>query len=259
MLRETSSSESAPPCATPSDGVPTAVIVQARMGSTRLPGKVLADVAGRPLIAHVVERARRIRGADEVALAIPDLVEDDALAEVGAGLGLRVVRGPADDVLARYLAAATATDADVVVRLTGDCPLLSPAVSSDVLAASAGFDYASNTLERTYPRGLDTEVITAEALGIAAREADQPAEREHVTPFVWRQPHRFRLRSVRGALDHSALRWTVDEPADLELVRAIHDEFGDEPFDMPDILALLERRPELAAINAGVAQKPVDS
>jgi spore coat polysaccharide biosynthesis protein SpsF len=239
--------------------VRTVVVVQARMGSTRLPGKVLADVAGRPLVAHVLDRAQRIRGAVEVALAIPDLAEDDPLARAGAALGVRVVRGSSDDVLDRYLAAAEATRADAVVRVTGDCPLLSPAVASDVLEAFPGADYASNTLERTFPRGLDTEVISVGALRVAGREATSAAEREHVTPFIWRRPERFALRSVRSAVDRSALRWTVDTPEDLELVRAIHAELGPGWFDMPEIVALLERRPELAAMNAGVAQKPVDA
>lgn len=228
------------------------------MGSTRLPGKVLADVGGTPLIAHVVERARRIGGVDEVALAIPDLAEDDQLAEAGDALGVRVVRGSPDDVLDRYALAASATSADVVVRVTGDCPLLSPSVSSRVVAAVAGSDYASNTLERTYPRGLDTEAFTVDALRAAADEAQEPAEREHVTPFIWRRPERFRLRSVRDAVDRSGLRWTVDVPEDLELVRTIVAELGRSEFDANDVLELLERRPELSILNADVAQKPID-
>ena len=238
----------------------TVVVIQARIGSSRLRGKVLADIGGRPMIAHVIERASRIEGITDVVVAIPDLTEDDSLASVIRSIGAPVVRGSSDNVLDRYLTALDATDADVVVRVTADCPLLSPSVSSAVVAAYAqgDADYASNTLERTYPRGLDTEVVSAEALRIAGREATDPAEREHVTPFVWRRPERFALRSVRAATDRSALRWTVDVEEDLALVRAIHDELGSEAFDIEEILDVIERRPELATRNAGVAQKLVD-
>jgi spore coat polysaccharide biosynthesis protein SpsF len=159
-------------------------------------------------------------------------------------------------VLARFLRAAEATGADVIVRLTADCPLLSPSVSSSVVAAlDDSVDYASNTLDRTWPRGLDTEVITADVLRIAGREAQEPVEREHVTPFIYRRPERFRLRSVRSLTDRSQLRWTVDTTEDLSLVRAIHDELGPGPFDLDHVLAFLERRPELLALNAAVRQK----
>lgn len=238
----------------------TVVVVQARMGSTRLPGKVLETIAGRPMIAHVLERARRIDDVDEVVVAMPDLDEEDPLSAAVIALGARVVRGSADDVLARYLVAVDATGADAVVRVTADCPLLSPAVSSSVVAAfrEGGWDYASNTLERTWPRGLDTEVVAADALRVAANEASVSADREHVTPFIWRRPHRFRLRSVRAAVDRSGLRWTVDVPRDLEFVRAVHEELGPAPFDADDVLALVERRPDVARINADVKQKRLD-
>ena len=163
-------------------------------------------------------------------------------------------------MLDRYLTAVSATEADVVVRVTADCPFLSPLVSSSVVTAYArgNADYASNTLERTYPRGLDTEVVSAEALRTAGREATDPAEREHVTPFVWRRPDRFALRSVRATTDRSWLRWTVDVEEDLELVREIHAEVGRVAFDVDEILEVIERHPELAKRNADVAQKPVD-
>lgn len=236
----------------------TVVVIQARMGSTRLPGKVLARIGGRPMIAHVIERATSIHGADAVVAAIPDLAEDDPLAEVLGSLDTPVVRGPMDDVLSRYLRAIDAAAADVVVRVTADCPLLSPTVSSEVLSAfGTDDDYASNTLERTYPRGLDTEVVRADALRAADAGGATAAEREHVTPFVWRRPERFRLRSVRAAVDRSALRWTVDTPEDLAFVQAVHAELGTGSFDMPEILALLAERPDLAALNASVPQKPI--
>lgn len=254
-----SSTASDPLPARPSD-MRVVAVVQARTGSTRLPGKVLADIGGRPMIDHVLERARLIEGVDEVVLAIPDLPDDDELAGLAGTLDVAVVRGPADDVLARYLVAleTVAPDGDVVVRLTGDCPLLSPAVSGTVLTGLADADYASNTLDRTFPRGLDTEVIRADALRAAHRLASTAAEREHVTPFIWRRPDRFRLVSVRDSEDHSDLRWTVDVAEDLEAVRAIYAELGQASMDHRAVLDLLRRNPNLGRINAEVTQKPVD-
>lgn len=237
----------------------TAVVIQARMGSTRLPGKVLAPVGARPMIEQVIERAARIKGADEVVVAVSDLAEDADLAKAAAATGARVVRGPAYDVLARYIVVIEAVNPDAVVRVTSDCPLLSPSVSSAVLAAFAedDADYASNTLERTWPRGLDTEVVATEALVTAAREATSPVDREHVTPFIWRQPTRFRLRSVTTSPDRSDLRLTVDTPEDLELVRRVYAELGPD-CDIDDVLRLLTAQPSLAAVNAAIQQKPIE-
>jgi spore coat polysaccharide biosynthesis protein SpsF len=237
----------------------TVAIVQARTGSTRLPAKVLQPLRGRAMVLWVVERAARIPGVDDTVVAIPDLVEDDELAAVLAAAGRRTIRGPGQDVLRRYALAAAQTDAEVVVRITADCPLLSPEVSGAVLAAFAegGWDYASNTLERTWPQGLDTEVVARDALDRADREATAPEEREHVTLGIWRHPERYGLRSVRGETDLSGLRWTVDEADDLRLVKRIYEELAPSGpnFEVPEILALLSRHPELAAMNAGVAQR----
>jgi spore coat polysaccharide biosynthesis protein SpsF len=239
-------------------------IVQARMGSTRLPRKVLRPLAGRPMVLRVVDRARRIEGVDEVRAAIPDLAEDDVLLRVLEADGVPVTRGPAADVLHRYVLAADASAADVVVRLTADCPLLSPRVSADVLAAfgTGAWDYASNTLERTWPRGLDTEVLRADLLRSLDRGSRSAGEREHVTAAVWRHPERYRLRSVRGPMDHSELRWTVDTQRDLAMVQRIYAALvgdADGHFEVEDILALLEREPALRRLNAGVPQKTVEA
>lgn len=231
-------------------------IIQARVGSTRLPGKVLMPLAGQPMVAHVVARAREIVGVDAVVAAIPDLAEDDPLAAAAAAAGAEVVRGPADDVLARYHGAAALAGADVVVRITADCPLLSPLVSGNVLAAFVDCDYASNTLRRTYPRGLDTEVLTTAALDTADREAADPIDREHVTPFIYRRPDRFRLRDVVADIDRSDLRWTVDTADDMAFATAVYDALG-AAFEMDDVLELLQRRPALAELNRSSVQKPI--
>lgn len=231
-------------------------IVQARVGSTRLPGKVLMPLAGRPMVAHVLERARAIRGVHAVVAAVPDLPVDDPLADICERSGALVVRGSSDDVLARYARAAVKSRADVVVRITADCPLLSPTVSAQVLDRFEDCDYASNTLTRTYPRGLDTEVFSAAALLAANEEASDSAEREHVTPFIYRRPDRFRLIHVMNDVDLSGGRWTVDTPDDMSFASAVYDCLG-PVFELVDVLALLERNPNIASLNRGTAQKPL--
>ena len=227
-------------------------IIQARMASSRLPGKILADVCGRPLLERVVNRARRAVQLDEVVVATTDQPADDATAATNAALDVPCFRGSETDVLDRYLHAARAHRADVVVRLTADCPLLEPAVIDRVTTQliDAGCDYASNTIDCTYPDGLDAEAMTLTALECAWREANRASQREHVTPFIRENPARFRLASVRSARDLSALRWTVDTPQDLEFVRAVYADLGPGDFDMHDVLRLLERRPELSEINS---------
>lgn len=239
----------------------TVVIIQARMGSTRLPGKVLMPLAGRPMLAHVVERMRRTAGVDEVVVATSVLPAEEPLVALCRELGTRCVRGSALDVLDRYRQAAAESDAGTIIRITSDCPLISPAVTGRVLAAffAGDCDYCSNCNRRTYPRGLDTEVFSRSALDTAAIEACEQPEREHVTPFIRYRPDRFRLRDVVDEGDHSNLRWTVDAPEDYELAQRIFSALlPDQPvFDYPEILALLDRHPDWSALNAHVEQKKV--
>ena len=236
-----------------------AAIVQARMGSTRLPGKTLMDLAGRPLLGHLVDRARRIPGLDAVVVATTDRPADRAILDFAAAEGLPVYAGSENDVLDRFHQAADRFGVSVVVRVTPDCPLLDPTVAGLVLKrfldAGGGLDYASNTQPPTFPDGQDTEVFSAAALARAWREARLPSEREHVTPYIWKHPDRFRLASVRHAEDLSALRWTVDEPADLDFVRAVHARLGAQgTFGMEDVLALLRREPALLEINRSLTR-----
>jgi glutamate-1-semialdehyde 2,1-aminomutase/spore coat polysaccharide biosynthesis protein SpsF len=231
-----------------------AAIVQARMGSSRLPGKTLADVAGRPMLARLVERARRIDGVDAVIIATTDQRADDAIVAFAQEAGLPAHRGSETDVLDRIHGAAERFGAAVIVRVTPDCPLLDPAVAGRVLArfrAAAGeLDYVSNTQPPTFPDGQDAEVFSFSALDIAWREARLASEREHVTPFIWKQPRRFRLANVSHDEDLSHLRWTVDEPADLEFVRAVYRRLGaEQPFGLDEVLSLLEREPALLDLN----------
>lgn len=209
----------------------TVAIVQARTGSRRLPGKVLMDLAGRPMIAWVLERAARAERVDEVVLATSDLPGDDELAALAAELGVPCHRGSEGDVLARFRDAARAAGAGAVVRITGDCPLVAPEVVDAVAAAllddPARVDLASNVLERTYPKGLDTEAVYADALERIARMGTSPEAREHVTWFAYRErPDLFALRSVRHDHDLSAADWSVDSAADLDRVRELYERFG---------------------------------
>lgn len=240
-------------------------VVQARMGSTRLPGKVLELVGERPLVDHVLVRTQAIDGVDEVVLATTSHPRDDALVDHASTLGgVEIVRGSEENVLSRFVKAARRFEADVIVRITSDCPLLSPRVSSRVLAdflQDPTCDYCSNTLDRTFPRGLDTEVISRGALETADEAQTRPADREHVTPFIWRQPMRFRLRNVRDEVDHSDLRWTVDVPEDLELVRRIYGTLyrPGGVFEYEDVLTLLDAHPDWSDLNRGVRQKDIPS
>ena len=236
------------------------VIVQARMTSTRLPGKVLMDLAGKPLLERQLERLTRCERADEVVLAVTTNADDDALVDLARRLGLRWHRGSEHDVLERYAGAAREAAADVVVRVTSDCPLIDPEETDAVIAAleSERCDYASNILERTLPRGLDTEALWRDVLERVERLATSAAAREHVTWFVHSErPDLFVLRSVRRPYAAADLRWTVDTPQDLALVRRLYEELGIayRRVSLPEILDHVRAHPELAAINAEVAQK----
>ena len=239
----------------------TALIVQARMSSTRLPGKVLLPIGGRPMLSYQLERLRRVRAQDLIVIATTVNAADDPIVEFCAAEGVRCTRGPELDVLRRYHEAATAVGASVVVRVTSDCPLIDPDVVDDVMrifnASRGTLDYVSNMLEPSYPCGMAAEVMSTLALSRADVEATSPVDREHVTPFLYRNPQRFRLRSVRLGMDLSANRWTVDTPEDFELVRRIletlHPHAPD--FDMNDVLALLEQHPQWRTLNQHVRQK----
>ncbi len=242
-------------------------IVQARLGSTRLPRKVLEPIEGTPMLGRVVERLGRAPGIEKIVLAIPEGKRDEPLADLGRALGVTVFRGPERDVLARYLGAARAHGIDPVVRITSDCPLIDPEVVGATLAAFLDrrqhrdpVDLLANTVPRRWPRGLDTEVVSLAALAELDRVEDDPAVREHVTLGIYRRPDRFRVAGLPAERDLSRLRWTVDTPEDLALVREIYRELlpaHGAGFGWRAVVALLERRPDLAAVNARVRQKEV--
>ena len=203
-------------------------VVQARMGSARLPGKSLMELGGIPLAAHPLRRLRLAQSLTEVVLATSTEPGDDALAALAEGEGVRCVRGSEQDVLSRFALAARETEADVIVRVTGDCPFVDPEVvdrvARELVEHADECDYASNVLRRTYPRGLDVEALSAEALERADRLATSPEAREHVTWHLYRErPDLYRLRSVElEGEDFSELDWSVDSAEDLERVRKLY-------------------------------------
>lgn len=233
-------------------------LVQARMGSSRLPGKVLADIEGRTMIDRVVARTARASLVDEVVVLTTVSPADDAVAAHCEHAGLRCLRGSEEDVLDRYYQATRQLGADPILRITGDCPLIDGEIIDRAIEVFRGssLDYVSYEWpEATFPRGLDVEVLRADALTAAWQESDESADREHVTRFIYRHPDHFQLGGFAHGENLSNLRWTVDAPADLEFVRAIYREFGRDDFGWREVLALLRARPDIAAINAGIPQK----
>ena len=230
-------------------------ILQARTSSSRLPGKVLAPLAGAPMILRQIERVRRARRIGRLVVATSDQASDDALAGVLAQAGVDVHRGPLDDVLARFVGALDAFGpADHVVRLTADCPLADPQVIDAVIArvVESGADYGSNTPpHRTYPKGLDVEVMTAAALRAAAARASAPEEHEHVTWGLHRHPELYRQVFVSQGADEGEVRWTVDYPDDYAFVVAVYDAlYADNPaFISDDVRRLVRARPDLAGFG----------
>ena len=233
----------------------TGVVVQARAGSSRLPGKVLMPLAGRTVLAHVIERCLAIEGADVVCCAVPEGNADDAVAREAARCGARVFRGSESDVLDRYWRAARAFGLDVVMRITSDCPLIDPSVSAAVLRlrAETGADYACNNMPPTWPHGLDCEAITAAWLERSAREAQRPYEREHVTPYVRCHPQARRVNLSMPGIGASDHRWTLDNECDYRFLETLCARLpaGRRAWDYAAPLAVVGSDSELFAVNAG--------
>jgi spore coat polysaccharide biosynthesis protein SpsF len=232
------------------------------MGSSRLPGKVLKDIGGVPMLARVVVRARRARSLGRVVVATTTDPGDDLLAAYCRKQGFPVFRGDPYDVLDRYYQAARRFDAEIIVRLTADCPVIDPREIDRTVSAflDAKVDFAANRLpppwHRTTPIGMDTEVVTFRALARAWREAEAKYEREHVMPYFYEEAGRFNILLVDHDPDLGDLRLTVDTPEDLELVRKVFDRFGNtDEFSMAEMAALLENHPELRQLNAAVTHK----
>jgi spore coat polysaccharide biosynthesis protein SpsF len=231
-------------------------ILQARLSSTRLPGKVLEPILGQPMLARQIERLRRAKRMDHLIVATSTAAEDDAIATLCESLGVDCSRGSLDDVLDRFYQAALPFGCEWIVRLTGDCPLADWDIidAAIAFAVNGDYDYASNALAPSWPDGLDVEVVRFAALAEAWKDAKLPSEREHVTPFIEQHPERFKLGSFVNDRDLSGGRWTVDEPADLAFVRKVYEYLYpvNPAFGWMDVLALLRDHPDIAAINSGI-------
>jgi spore coat polysaccharide biosynthesis protein SpsF len=238
----------------------TVTVIQARTGSSRLPGKIMYPVLGRPLLIHMVDRVRHAQRCGIVVVATTVLREDDVIVDLCERYGIPVLTGHPTDLLDRHFQVAAEYDADAVVKIPSDCPLIDPAVIDRVIRhfESGSFDYVSNLHPATYPDGNDVEIMSMRALETAWKKAVRPMEREHTTPFFWENPSMFRLGNVEWetGLDYSmSHRWTLDYEEDLVLIRAVIEKLAPTlpAFTMQDILSLLSREPEMAHINARYA------
>lgn len=236
-------------------------IIQARMGSSRLPGKVLKKVMGKTLLEYQLERVRRSTLIDEIIIATSEKEQDNVIVELGEKFGVKIYRGSENDVLSRYYEAAVQCKADIVVRLTSDCPLIDSAVIDEViglyLERSTEIDYASNTLERTFPRGLDTEVFSIEALQKAHNQALLERDREHVTSYIYTNQSEFQLDNVTCEPNFGSHRWTVDTQEDFELIKRVLEFLypSNPTFNMQDVIAVLNENPSWVHINSHIEQK----
>ncbi len=237
--------------------------IQARMGSTRLPGKVLKKVLGRSLLDFLIERLSQSKEIDDIVVVTSELSADDVLVSFCNDRGITFFRGSEEDVLDRYYQAALQRKVDAVVRITADCPLIDPEIVDQVIQVfkknEGVVDYVSNSLERTFPRGLDVEIFSFQALQMASQCAFRPEEREHVTVYLYRHPEIFRLRNVAHQPVLHSHRWTVDTSEDFALVRFILENlYPSHPqFRLNDILQLLAQNPGWKELNAHIEQKKV--
>lgn len=232
-------------------------IIQARMGSSRLPGKVLADIAGKTMLQRIIERIALAQWVDKVVVATTDACEDDILVEyLRSEKTCDVFRGSVDDVLSRFYECAKLYQAEIVIRVTADDPLKDPQIidkAINLLNMDPKLDYCSNTMEPSYPEGLDIEVMRFQALERAHVEAQLASEREHVTPYIWKHTDLFNTLNFKSDRDLKDWRWTVDTPDDLEFMRRIFEEFRNRPLvPYQDVIAWLDINPQIRLINSGV-------
>ncbi len=240
----------------------TAVIVQARMGSTRLPGKVDMELAGKPMLSHVIERLKRSKETDRIIVATSSKDHDDRVVEIAEDEGVNIYRGSEQDVLSRYIKAAEEFKVDIVVRVTADCPLIDPITVDKLIRKFIASEDSDYMRLEGYPRGLETGICDLETLRkVDSKVTDDPDEalyREHVTLYIYRHPEEFSIAFKSAPEDMKRdHRLCVDEPKDFELIEEIYDRLYEEGtiIDIKDVLTLLDKDPGLADINADVEQK----
>lgn len=231
-------------------------IVQIRVDSTRLPKKALSDILGKPMTIRLLERVQRSELIDEIIVATTKNKTDDDLVKIVEENNIKIYRGSTEDVLDRYYKAAKQNDIDIIVRITGDCPLVDPEIVDNIIRyfIDNDFDYVSNTIKPTFPDGICVEVFSYNTLEKTWNEAKLMSEREHVTPYITKHTEIFEIKNFENNEDLSDLRWTVDEPEDLEFVREIYKRLYNKKnvFHLRDVLKLLEKNPKLKNINTGI-------
>ncbi len=237
------------------------VIIQARMTSTRLPGKIMLPVAGKSLLEHQIGRVLKSKKISNIIIATTINSTDDVVVKLCENLNVNYFRGSENDVLGRYYYAAEKYKASNVIRITSDCPLYSPLILDEMLEKyeNSDVDYLSNTLTRTYPRGLDTEIFTFKTLEKCFNESTEQIFREHVTSYIYKNPSIFKMKNYSGDVDNSYLRWTVDTAEDFELIKKIYDYFLplNPNFDYEDIMQAYQIYPEWKKINSHIEQKKI--
>jgi spore coat polysaccharide biosynthesis protein SpsF len=235
-----------------------AAIVQARMGSTRLPGKVMKPLCGKPILWHIITRISYSKQIEKIIIATTDKEEDKVIVKLAEEMGVAFYRGSSDDVLDRYYQAARKFNVDPVVRITADCPLIDPEIMDNIIDyyLKGDYDYVSNGLKPTLPDGLDTEVFSFKSLEKVWAEAKKPSEREHVTSYIYNHPELLKIHNYENDVDLSGMRWVVDEEADYQFISEVYKNLYKDGkiFYVKDIIRLLEEMPELLKLNKGISR-----
>ncbi|MBV4416553.1 cytidylyltransferase domain-containing protein [Clostridium tyrobutyricum] len=234
-------------------------IVQARIGSTRLPGKVLKKICGKTVLEHDIDRLKRVKNIDKIVIATTTLEKDNAIVEEAKKLNITYFRGSEEDVLSRYYYAAKENNADIIVRVTSDCPLIDSEITARTIDfyLSNDYDYVSNTYVQTFPRGLDTEVFSFYFLKKAFKETTKKIYREHVTSYFWKNPEKFLIGCYRNQVDYSKYRLTLDTEQDFKLIKVIYEKlyYKNNNFGLNEIISLLQNNKELVELNGMIKQK----
>lgn len=237
--------------------------IEARMASTRLPGKTMREIVGKPMLELLIERLKRTKRIDEIVVATTTEPEDKLIAELAERIGVKCFRGSSEDVLDRVLRAAKTYQGDIIVEMTGDCPLLDPVLVDRIINIylENTYDYISNTIKRTYPRGLDTQVFSVNVLDEVSKLTNDPADRENVSLYIYEHPERYRVYNVEAPPEyrHPGYRWTVDSKEDFQFVKEVYENlyYKNPDFLTEDVMKLLKEKPDLCRINAHIKQKPV--
>lgn len=231
------------------------------MGSTRLPGKILKTVNGKPLLEYQLERVKQVKNIDQIVIATTIEKQDQPIVDFCESIGVDYYRGSEKDVLSRYYEAGKKFNGDIILRLTSDCPLIDPKTIDVTLQhyLNNTYDYVSNTIVRTFPRGLDTEVFSVDSLHKAYEEATLERDREHVTSYLYTHPEIFKIGYITSPKDYSAHRWTVDTIDDFQLIELILTKMykPDETFHFEDVIEVINKHPEWFYLNAHIEQKKI--